>query len=54
AIASTRTITAILENYQEPDGTIIIPKALRKYLEPFEKAPKEYIRPRTLKTQTTQ
>jgi len=44
-IASTRTITAILENHQEPDGTIIIPKVLRKYLEPFEKAPKEVIYP---------
>jgi len=46
AIASTRTITAILENFQEPDGTVIIPKALRKYLEPFEAAPKDYIKPR--------
>ncbi|MEM4928918.1 MAG: serine--tRNA ligase [Acidilobaceae archaeon] len=45
AIASTRTITAILENYQEPDGTVVIPKALRKYLEPFSRAPKEYILP---------
>ncbi|MET1128942.1 MAG: serine--tRNA ligase [Thermoproteota archaeon] len=45
AIASTRTITAILENFQEPDGTVIIPKVLRKYLEPFEKAPKEVIEP---------
>ncbi len=46
AIASTRTITAILENYQEPDGRVAIPKVLRKYLEPFEAAPKEYIEPR--------
>jgi seryl-tRNA synthetase len=45
AIASTRTITAILENFQEPDGTVTIPKVLRKYLEPFEKAPKEAIYP---------
>ncbi len=45
AIASTRTITAILENYQEPDGTIIIPRVLRKYLEVFEKAPKDAIHP---------
>lgn len=45
AIASTRTITAILENFQEPDGTIIIPKVLRKYLEPFSKAPKDAIHP---------
>lgn len=46
AIASTRTITAILENYQEPDGRVAIPKVLRKYLEPFERAPKDYIEPR--------
>jgi len=45
-IASTRTITAILENYQEPDGTVVIPKVLRRYLEPFERAPKDYIKPR--------
>jgi len=45
AIASTRTITAILENYQEPDGTVVIPKVLRKYLEPFNKAPKDAIHP---------
>ncbi len=45
AIASTRTITAILENFQEPDGIVVIPKVLRKYLEPFEKAPKEAIYP---------
>ncbi|NOZ89524.1 MAG: serine--tRNA ligase [Crenarchaeota archaeon] len=44
-IASTRTITAILENYQEPDGTVVIPKVLRRYLEPFERAPKEAIYP---------
>ncbi len=46
AIASTRAITAILENYQEPDGTVVIPKVLRPYLEAFEGAPKEVIRPR--------
>jgi seryl-tRNA synthetase len=45
-IASTRTITAILENYQDPDGTVMIPKVLRRYLEPFERAPKDYIKPR--------
>ena len=45
-IASTRTITAILENFQEPDGTVVIPKVLRKYLEPFDRAPKDYIKPR--------
>ncbi|ABM81081.1 serine--tRNA ligase [Hyperthermus butylicus] len=45
AIASTRTITAILENFQEPDGTVVIPKVLRKYLEIFPKAPKDAIHP---------
>ncbi len=46
AIASTRAITAILENFQEPDGTVVIPKVLRRYLEPFEEAPKDVIVPR--------
>ena len=45
AIATTRAIVAILENYQQEDGTVVIPKILRKYLEPFEKAPKEVIKP---------
>ncbi len=45
AIASTRTITAILENFQEPDGVVVIPKVLRKYLEIFSKAPKDAIHP---------
>ncbi len=45
AIASTRTITAILENFQEPDGTVIIPKVLRKYLEIFKNAPTDAIHP---------
>ncbi|MCE4613216.1 MAG: serine--tRNA ligase [Desulfurococcales archaeon] len=44
-IASTRTITAILENYQEPDGTVVIPKILNKYLEGFKRAPKGHIEP---------
>ena len=46
AIASTRTITAILENFQNEDGTVEVPKVLRKYLEPFAKAPKDYIHPK--------
>ncbi len=45
AIASTRAITAILENCQDEEGNVIIPKVLRKYLEPFNKAPKEVITP---------
>ncbi|MCE4624685.1 MAG: serine--tRNA ligase [Desulfurococcales archaeon] len=46
AIASTRTITAILENYQREDGVVEIPKVLRRYLEIFKGAPKDYIYPR--------
>ncbi len=46
AIASTRTITAILENYQKEDGVVEIPRVLRPYLEPFKAAPKDYIYPR--------
>ncbi len=46
AIASTRMITAILENNQREDGMVEIPKVLRKYLEPFKMAPKEIISPR--------
>ncbi|MGB9816149.1 MAG: serine--tRNA ligase [Desulfurococcaceae archaeon] len=45
AVASTRTITAILENLQNEDGTITVPRALRKYLEAFNKAPRDYIHP---------
>ncbi len=45
AIATTRAITAIIENYQQPDGAVEVPKALRPYLEPFDRAPKEVILP---------
>lgn len=45
ALATTRTICAILENYQREDGTVEIPAVLRRYLEPFEAAPKEVIEP---------
>lgn len=45
AVASTRTITAILENFQNEDGTVTVPKVLRKYLEVFDKAPKNFIHP---------
>lgn len=31
AIATSRTIIAILENYQQEDGSVLIPKALQKY-----------------------
>jgi len=46
AIATTRAITAIIENNQLEDGRVEVPKVLRKYLEPIEAAPKEYIEPR--------
>jgi seryl-tRNA synthetase len=32
AIAATRAIIAILENYQQADGSVIIPEALRKWV----------------------
>jgi seryl-tRNA synthetase len=37
AVATGRTIVAILENYQEQDGSITIPKVLRKYMGDAEK-----------------
>lgn len=45
AIATSRAITAIIENNQEEDGRVLVPKILRKYLDPIEVAPKEYITP---------
>lgn len=46
AIATTRAITAIIENFQLEDGRVEIPRVLRKYVEPVESAPKDYIEPR--------
>jgi seryl-tRNA synthetase len=37
AIATGRTIVAILENFQQEDGAIIVPKVLRKYMHDIEK-----------------
>jgi len=37
AIATGRTIVAILENNQQEDGTITVPKALRKYMGNIDK-----------------
>ena len=37
ALAVGRTWVAILENYQQPDGSIIIPEALRAYMGGMEK-----------------
>lgn len=36
-IALARTVIAILENYQEEDGSVVIPQALRPYLDGREK-----------------
>jgi seryl-tRNA synthetase len=32
-LAVGRTLIALLENYQEPDGTVVVPEALRPYLD---------------------
>jgi seryl-tRNA synthetase len=37
ALATGRTIVAILENYQQEDGSVVIPKILRKYMGGIEK-----------------
>jgi seryl-tRNA synthetase len=37
AIATGRTIVAILENFQQEDGSIVVPKILRKYMGDIEK-----------------
>jgi seryl-tRNA synthetase len=45
-LAVGRTVVAILENFQQPDGTVIIPEALRKYMGGAER-----IEPRRQKTE---
>ena len=43
AFAIGRTIVAILENYQQEDGCVIIPKILQKYMHNLEKiTPKKH------------
>jgi len=37
AIATGRTIVAILENFQQEDGAIVVPEVLRKYMHGIEK-----------------
>jgi seryl-tRNA synthetase len=37
AIATSRAMVAILENYQRADGSIEVPEALRKYMNGMEK-----------------
>jgi seryl-tRNA synthetase len=32
AIAISRAIIAILENYQQKDGSVVVPKVLQKYM----------------------
>ncbi|MHA1505649.1 MAG: serine--tRNA ligase [Candidatus Asgardarchaeia archaeon] len=44
-IATSRAITAILENYQEEDGLVKIPDVINDILKNFESAPHDYIRP---------
>ena len=36
AIASTRTVIAIIENYQNADGTVTVPEVLRPYMNGLE------------------
>lgn len=36
-LAVGRTVVAILENFQQPDGSVIIPEALRKYMRGAER-----------------
>ncbi|HZB46544.1 MAG TPA: serine--tRNA ligase, partial [Pyrinomonadaceae bacterium] len=36
-LAVGRTWLAILENYQQPDGSVVIPEALRPYMGGLEK-----------------
>ena len=44
-IATTRTMTAVLENNIQEDGRILIPKPLLPYLKPIEAAPDKYLIP---------
>lgn len=37
ALATGRTMVAILENYQQEDGSVIVPDVLRKYMDGVEK-----------------
>lgn len=46
AIATSRAITAIIENFQLEDGRVEIPDVLKKYLETIEAAPLDYLEPK--------
>lgn len=45
AIAIQRTITAIIENYQDAEGRVEIPTVLRRYLSAFGFGDKKYLEP---------
>jgi seryl-tRNA synthetase len=36
-LAVGRTVSAVLENYQQPDGSVLVPEALRPYMNGLEK-----------------
>ena len=40
-LAVGRTLIAILENYQQKDGSVVIPEALRPYMGGLERIEKE-------------
>jgi seryl-tRNA synthetase len=40
-LAIGRTLVAILENYQQPDGSVMVPEALRQYMGGMERIKKE-------------
>ena len=40
ALATSRTMIAIIEQYQQKDGSVIIPKALRPYMNGMKKIEK--------------
>ncbi|TAK09896.1 MAG: serine--tRNA ligase, partial [Candidatus Manganitrophaceae bacterium] len=39
-LAVGRTLVAILENYQQEDGSVVLPEALRPYMDGVEKIEK--------------
>ncbi|MEM2103158.1 MAG: serine--tRNA ligase, partial [Candidatus Bathyarchaeia archaeon] len=41
ALGTSRTMIAILEQYQQKDGSVIIPKALRPYMGDMERLEKQ-------------
>jgi seryl-tRNA synthetase len=36
-LAVGRTVSAILENFQQPDGSVVVPEALRPYMDGLER-----------------